>query len=86
MPYKNYMEEVVFHELRDIIEELDVCKCERCKEDVAAWTLNRLPSKYVVTDLGYAYTKLNQLKSQAKADVIVFLMQAAEIVKESPRH
>ena len=86
MPYKNYMEEAVFHELRDLLEGLDVCKCERCQEDMVAWSLNRLPSKYVVTNLGRAYTKLNQIRAQAKTDIVVALMKAVEIVKENPRH
>jgi competence protein ComFB len=51
-----------------------------------AYALNRLPPKYVVTDLGGVYTKLYQFKAQAKADATVLLVEAARVVKANPRH
>lgn len=87
MAYKNYMEEAVVSELNGALEQLtDVCKCEKCREDMAAYALNRLPPKYVVTFLGNVYTKLNQLKAQTMADIIVRLMEAAKVVSGKPRH
>ena len=86
MPYTNYMEHAVVDELKDILNQIDICKCERCQEDMVAWTLNRLPARYVVTDIGKAYTKLNQLKAQSKTDITVMLMGAAEVVRAKPRH
>lgn len=87
MAYKNYMEEATVGELNDILEQMeDICKCERCREDIVAYALNRLSPKYVVTELGNMYTKLNQIKAQSKTDIIVQLMDAAKVVKEKPRH
>ena len=87
MAYKNYMEDAVIEELNGVLDQLKgVCKCEKCREDMVAWALNQLHSKYVVTDLGHVYTKLNQLKTQAKADIVVQLMDAAKMVKANPRH
>ena len=87
MAYKNYMEDAVVEELNGVLDELGgFCKCEVCREDMVAWVLNRLPAKYVVTTLGHVYTKMNQIKVQAKADIVVQLMQAAKVVKEKPRH
>jgi len=87
MAYRNYMEDAVIEELNGVLEELKgACKCQRCREDILAYTLNRLPAKYVVTALGNAYTKLNQLKVQSKADITVQLIEAAKLVKAKPRH
>lgn len=87
MSYKNYMEDVVVDELNGILGQMkDVCRCERCREDIVAHTLNRLSPKYVVTDLGNVYTKLNQFRVQSRTDIIVQLMASAKVVKENPRH
>ena len=87
MPYRNYMEDAITEELNGVMKKLKgSCDCERCKEDIVAYTLNRMPAKYVVTPLGNAYTKLSQLKAQTMADITVRLMEAARIVKKNPRH
>lgn len=87
MAFKNYMEDAIIEELNSLFKGMkDICKCERCREDMVAWSLNRLPAKYVATDLGNVYTKLNQVKVQSKADIVVVLTKAANLVKEKPRH
>ena len=87
MPYKNYMEDAVLDEILGVLDQLEgFCGCERCREDMVAWTLNQLPSKYVTTVLGAAYTKFNQLQAQSRADIVVTLMNAAKVVKANPRH
>lgn len=87
MVYQNYMEKVVIDNLNSVLEQFpSACHCERCREDIVAWVLNRLPPKYVVTELGLNYTKLNQIAVQAQADVTVLLTQAAQVVLANPRH
>lgn len=86
MAYKNYMEEAVIEQLNEILGQIDVCNCEKCKEDMVCWTLNRLPAKYVSTELGSIYTKINQMKIQSKTDIVVCLTEAAKIIKAAPRH
>ncbi len=87
MVFKNYMEEAVIEEMNGVLEQLkDECRCQKCREDMAAWALNRLPPRYVVTKFGSVYTKINQLKAQTRADVVVQLMGAAKVVKGKPRH
>ncbi|MBU4484527.1 late competence development ComFB family protein [bacterium] len=86
MAFKNYMEDAILFELNDIIKDLDGCSCGRCKEDIVARTLNQMPAKYVVTDLGHTYTKMNQLRVQSRVDIQVKLMESAAIIKANPRH
>jgi len=83
---KNYMEDVVFHYLENALADADCCKCQRCRMDIAAYALNRLPIKYVVTRKGEMYSKLLELQQQFKVDVIMALLKGIEVVKKNPRH
>ena len=86
MRLHNYMEDIVLNNLNLLLEKENMCKCEKCKLDIMALALNRLPSKYVVTHKGHIYTKLAELELQFKADVIRELAKAIEIVKSNPQH
>jgi competence protein ComFB len=81
------MEEAVDGTLEEILARReDICRCGRCKLDIKALALNHLPPKYVVTDRGYVYTKVNELESQFKADITVAVTNAIKVVRGSPRH
>ncbi|NLP13729.1 MAG: late competence development ComFB family protein [Clostridium sp.] len=83
---KNYMEEVVFSIMREIINDINVCTCEKCMLDIAALALNDLPPKYIVSEKGELYSKVNALKQQFEVDVISAVTKAAVLVKRNPRH
>ena len=83
---KNYMEEIVFSVIDDVLKDMDICRCERCKMDIIAISLNNLPSKYVVTERGELYSKVNLFKMQVEVDVITEITKAAMIVKRNPNH
>jgi competence protein ComFB len=85
--FKNYMEEAVDTTMQEILaHDENTCKCERCQMDIKALALNHLPPKYVVTDVGYVYTKVNELVSQFKADIAVAVTNAMKVVRKNPRH
>jgi len=87
MEIHNYMEEAVKDVLENILSQReDLCKCDRCKLDMTAWALNRLPSKYVATQKGRVYTKLEEINVQFKTDIIKEVARAVEYVKNNPRH
>jgi len=83
---KNYMEEVVYELFDDILKDLNVCTCDKCKMDIAAIALNQLPAKYIVTEKGELYSRISTLKQQFEVDVISAITRAAVLVKRSPRH
>lgn len=83
---KNYMEEIVFSVIDDVLKDIDVCKCERCKMNIIAISLNNLPSKYVVAEKGELYSKVNMFKMQVEVDVMTEIIKAAMIVKKNPQH
>ncbi|MFH1577806.1 MAG: late competence development ComFB family protein [Candidatus Omnitrophota bacterium] len=87
MKIYNYMEDIVKDILDDIIvQKQDICKCAKCKLDTIAWSLNRLPSKYIVSDKGRVYAKLKQQEMQFRADVVRELAKAIALIKRHPRH
>lgn len=83
---KNYMEDIVFLILDELIRDKNVCKCERCRMDIAAIALNHLPGKYVVTEKGEVYAKTDLLSRQFKTDVVIQLINAIDIVSKNPHH
>lgn len=84
---KNYMEKMVLKNLESQLEKRDdVCKCERCLLDIVAYALNHLPAKYVVTDKGSIYTRLEELEVQLNADITREVFKAIELIKANKRH
>lgn len=83
----NIIEQEVFYEIDQVLKDMDnVCKCNKCKLDIAAIALNNLKPKYVVTQEGYAFTKANNFNMQFTADLIAAVTKAVEIVSNNPRH
>lgn len=87
MQLKNYMEELVWEYLDKVIQmKGDVCTCDKCRYDIAALTLNALPPRYVVTDIGETFTRIKALEQQFHADVVTALTNSIIIVKSRPHH
>jgi len=82
----NYMEDVVVGLFDDIINNKELCTCDKCKMDILALALNNLPPRYVVTEKGRVYAKIMQLQAQFKADAVRELTKAVAVVKTRPQH
>mgnify|MGYP000657231193 FL=1 len=83
---KNYMEEIVFSSIKEVLDDIKVCSCDKCILDIAAIALNELPPKYIVTEKGELYSKVDSLRQQFEVDVISAITKAAVLVKRNPRH
>ena len=83
---KNYMEEIVFGQMKEVLNDINVCTCDKCILDIAAIALNDLPPKYIVTEKGELYSKINTLSQQFEVDVVAAITKAAVLVKRKPRH
>ena len=71
--YENMMEGFV-EEVLDIMgDSLGCCMCEQCRNDVAA-------------HMGGAISKADTMRIQHLTDVRTAVLQAAQVVKEHPRH
>jgi len=83
---RNLMEDYAIATLDRIMDNLDCCKCEKCRLDIASYALNRLPSKYVATTQGELMTKLCEFDNNFEARVIAALTMAADKIKKNPNH
>lgn len=88
MNLKNYMEELVWQTLREIISvnKVKVCGCDRCLLDIVAIALNDLTPQYTVSKSGEIYKKASMFNSQQQAKVIAAVTSAIMLVNEKPRH
>ncbi|MDR3121117.1 MAG: late competence development ComFB family protein [Clostridiales bacterium] len=83
---KNHMEEVVFNQMKNVLQDIKMCQCEKCRMDVAAIALNELPPKYVVTEKGVLFSKIDALQQQFEIGVTAAIIRAALLVRKSPWH
>ena len=91
----NVMQALVEEKVDKCMAEANMCTCPRCRIDVMALALSRLPSKYVVLHsndtLPMLTVFLNPLASghhanRYSAAVTSQLMAACQRIKENPRH
>jgi competence protein ComFB len=85
---RNFMEEAVDHLLPIVYNDYtDICRCDKCTEDVKAMTLNHMKPLYSVTDKGSMYLKLGEeLEIQFKTDIMTQIVRSIEVVSKNPRH
>jgi competence protein ComFB len=83
---KNYTEEAVRLYVDRCFKDEDICQCENCRLDVMAIMLNKLKSKYVVTEKGALFAQMDDFDPQYKIDLMTIMNDAVQIVKNSPRH
>lgn len=82
----NVVEEITAAMLTDVMDRFGLCKCEKCKADVMAISLNDLTPKYVGTSKGQLFVKLAGYEKQYATDVLSALTKACIHVKSNPRH
>lgn len=63
-----------------------MCKCDKCKADIAAYALNRLGAKYVVSTEGELYARTEILDKDFNTALLVTLTEAMELVAKNPKH
>jgi len=83
----NYMEDAVKYILEEMLKEeayLHVADNDRMRLDVMAYALNRLPPKYVATQRGHIYTRVQELRQQFRTDIVVELTKALQHVMAHP--
>jgi competence protein ComFB len=82
---KNVVEELVRKELDSIYQRsVDVCKCDQCKNDIIALTLNTLPPQYATTRKN-SEALTNTVFTKYYSKVTPAIMSAIEKVKKNPR-
>lgn len=65
----------------------NVCKCAKCYGDMLAMVLNKIPARYVNSDIGSLFKKLDATTSpQAQMDIDIAVEQAIAVVSQRPKH
>lgn len=83
----NIVEKLVWDKLEEVIAyKPDMCKCDKCKADIAAYALNRLGAKYVVSTEGELYARTEILDKDFNTALLVTLTEAMELVAKNPKH
>ena len=82
---KNFIEDVVENILGELLNNYpQLCKCEKCLLDIKAIALNKLPAKYIVSEKGEVYSKIEAFNRQFEIDVTRQLIDAIEKVNINP--
>lgn len=79
----NTMENMVLEKLDSMLARFQCCKCDRCKKDIVAMALNKLPPKYMVLIEGQPTPDID---IQTNAQVVTAMIQAILAVRAHPRH
>lgn len=84
--YFNVMQALVEEQVDKYMQLLGVCTCPRCRVDVVALSLTKLPAKYVVVRKNEEIPMLTVYEGRYHAAVISQIMWACRQVQEYPRH
>lgn len=83
---KNIMETIVKNKLDELAGKMNICSCDKCRDDIMASALNHLRPKYAVTSSGELYSKVVSLSNEETNEVTIALIKAIQIVSENPKH
>ncbi len=83
----NVMEDCVELKLNSVLPQMgQYCSCDKCRRDMEAYALNRLPAKYVLSDKGVVYQKFDSLSVQSDAEITTAVIKAIETIGKNPNH
>lgn len=82
------MEELVFMELRNVIDEekVNFCRCKLCIQDIAAIALNNLRPKYSSNKIERNYMKHQNYRYNSSDEVKNEVYRAIDLVNKRPHH
>ena len=87
MPIFNVMEHMVDAKLKELLPKSNCCTCEKCTDDIRALALNRLPAKYVSSDMGELYARAyTTMEMQNSLDINFAVYSAIDFVTSHPHH
>lgn len=81
----NLTEKLVLEKLDVTLKKMNCCRCDRCKEDIVALSLNSLKPMYVVATKQEINNKINQ-SEELGLQVTTAVLKAVLAVRKNPRH
>ena len=82
----NVMEILVDEKADEYMKMFGICCCDKCRVDVRAYALNRLPPKYVVLSEHERIPRLTVYESRFASDITAQLITACKKVMLTPHH
>ena len=82
----NMMEETVLKKLDQVWGETNYCKCVKCRQDIACYSLNHLPPRYVTSEKGSILHKFDTQTKQSDIEITACVCRAVELVGQKPSH
>ena len=83
----NVIESMVWEAMDSVLEQKPgICRCEKCRADIAAYALNQLNPHYAASKLGEVLVKTGSLDRDMNVAILVALTEAMEKVGANPRH
>jgi len=87
MAVVNVIEQLVWEYMDEVLaSRADICRCEICRMDIAAYALNRLKPLYAATSKGEIMCRAQLMDRQLYLDIIVMLTEAVNVVAAKPHH
>ena len=83
---KNVMEDIIEKRMMPIIKQTGCCDCLKCRSDIAAYVLNNVRPKYVVTEKGELFSKTVQHDTGFDTKLMILISEGVMRIKENPRH
>ena len=84
--YRNIIEDIVENKYDKLINDFDVCRCNICRSNVIAYTLNKFKPKYVVTEKAYLFTKVLLDNNEFNLEITKAVVNGIKIVSLNPHH
>lgn len=87
MIMQNIVEHFVWQQLESVLDrQPGVCRCEKCRADIVAFTLNHLKPQYVASEKGALLVRTQSLDAGFQMELLIALAAAAKQVADNPRH
>jgi competence protein ComFB len=83
----NILEKIVWDNIDVVLKRNpEVCCCDKCRADIAAYALNKLSPRYVVTDKGAVIARALSLEAGFQIELLIVLTEAVKLINANPRH
>ena len=82
----NALEAVVREDVENTLRNMDVCKCDRCFNDICAIVLNAIKPMYSAGEKGELFVRAVSSMPVARMERMIDISKAIKIVSNSPLH
>jgi competence protein ComFB len=83
----NIVEKIVWDNIDVVLKRNpEACGCDRCRADMAAYALNKIRPRYVVTEKGAVMARALSLETGFQIELLVVLTEAMKMINANPRH